>query len=196
VSKLVRRGTILCRWEPGAPKLIRVGFVVAALMVAAATLSRVALSGSEPPRCRTAHLKIAARHIAVAGGTIGGYLTFRNDGTTTCRLRGWPTVVAYTAGGVSVVATRTRSTMFGPTVTGVPTVVLKPGSRADAVFTSGDNPSPKTPCTSYRKLRVTPPGDSSSAEVSAWFASLGSWFPACTEMWLSMVVSPTDLYRG
>jgi hypothetical protein len=75
--------------------------------------------------------------------------------------------------------------------------MLHPGARAEAVFTVGDDPGPgQTTCLQYRSLHVTAPGGTRSATLSAWFASLGWWLPACSRVWVSMVVPAADLYKG
>ena len=140
-----------------------------------------------------------ARHIGAALGTAGGYLSFRDISTTSCRLSGWPTVVGITASGGAVPAERQRSTMFGPYLhtNRLPVVVLRPGERADAVFTVGDTPtSGQTTCPVYHYLRVTAPGGTKSTLLSTWFKSLGWWLPACTDVWVSMVVPAADLHKG
>jgi hypothetical protein len=161
--------------------------------------SQGSCSSSITPACLSAQLKIAARHVGAALGTAGGYLAFRNISTTNCRLSGWPTVIAITAAGTAIPAERHRSTMFGPIapIRGEPVVVIRPGERTEAVFTVGDNPTGgQTTCPVYHYLRVTAPGGTQSTLLSTWFKSLGWWLPACTHVWVSMVVPATDLYKG
>jgi hypothetical protein len=82
--------------------------------------------------------------------------------------------------------------MFGPrpTIRGVPVVTLRHGGLAVAVFTGGDNPgSGKTRCGApYRRLRVTPPGNFRSVELSAWLPYLDGYLPSCTRIEISFVV--------
>ena len=163
--------------------------------------SQGACSVANVPACASAQLRIATRHIGAALGTVGGYLAFRNTSTTTCRLSGWPTVVGITASRRALPAERRRSTMFGPDppVQGVPVVVVRPGERAEAVFTVSDIPPGQPPgatCPTYHYLRVTAPGGTRSVLLSAWFKSLGWWLPACTDVWVSMVVPAASLYTG
>ncbi len=163
--------------------------------------SQGACSAADVSMCASAQLRIAARHVGAALGTAGGYLAFRNTSTTTCRLSGWPTVVGITASGRAVPAERRRSTMFGPDppAEGVPVVVIRSGERAEAVFTVSDIPPNQPPgatCPVYHYLRVTAPGGTQSTLLSTWFKSLGWWLPACTDVWVSMVVPAASLYKG
>lgn len=135
---------------------------------------------------------------AAAGGTSGAYLGFRNEGDAPCQLAGWPLLVAVTATGKTASAVHVHTTMFGPANPAVSVVTLKPGAVAYAVFTGGDNPSGSaTKCPpSYRWLRVTPPGNSSSRVISAWLPYLGAYLPACTSIYVSETVQTSAVYRG
>ena len=84
-------------------------------------------------------------------------------------------------------------------ITGLPNVILRPGERADAVFAGTDNPYDRhgTRCRSlFRRLRITPPGNSRSVFLSAWIGWLGGYLPACQRLRLSMVVRRSDIYHG
>jgi hypothetical protein len=176
---------------------VTVAVLLATASAAAAPTS--AQPGATRP-CRTSDLRITLVHSGAAAGTVGGYVAFTNRAGTPCRLIGWPTLVAVTAAGAQTTALHRRSTMFGPSpkLTGMPAVLLRHGERADAVFTAGDNPGPgKTICPpSYRHLRVTPPGSTTSVQLSAWLPYLDAYLPACTDIEVSMVVPASDLYRG
>lgn len=150
--------------------------------------------------CRTAQLHFWVTRSGAALGTVGGYLAFTNRGALPCRLSGWPTLTALRPGASST-AVHVRETMFGPwvpptgaPVRGVPVVRLRHWQTAVAAFTAGDNPGPgETTCPpSYRQLRVTPPGDATSALVPAWIAYD---LPSCTGIEVSMVVPASDLPR-
>jgi hypothetical protein len=90
--------------------------------------------------------------------------------------------------------------MFGPNpnLKGVPVVILRHGERADAVVAGSDNPGPgMTRCPPpFRHLRITPPGNLRSVLVSAWLAGLAAYFPACSPVYVTMVVPSSYLYRG
>ena len=149
-----------------------------------------------PPTCTTSHLYIWVTHSGAALGTVGGYLAFTNRGST-CVLRGWPTLTAVGPGGTRT-AVRVRETMFGPqpTVKGVPVVRLRHGWTAVAAFTAGDNGATSARCgPDYRTLRVTPPGNTQNATVSAWIAYYDHLLPSCTGIEVSMVVAASSLPR-
>jgi hypothetical protein len=89
--------------------------------------------------------------------------------------------------------------MFGPYRTrGVPVVNLRPGQRADAVFAGSDIPGPgKTRCPPpYRRFRVSPPGGSRRAVISAWVRGLNAFMPACSGIQVTMLVPASALQRG
>jgi Protein of unknown function (DUF4232) len=162
----------------------------------------IALAGVARPAitvraCDSRHLVIRVFHTAAAGGTAGGYIGFTNGARVPCRLSGWPTVVALTATGKETPAVRSHSTMFGPYAKGVPVVTLRPGERADAVFTGAEITASGRACGArYRSLRVTPPGGSGSVLLSAWNAWLGRFMPNCGPLEVSMVVPASRLYHG
>lgn len=150
--------------------------------------------------CATSQLAIHAIHTGAALGTVGGYIAFKNTSWASCSLTGWPTLVAVTSSGQTTKALREWSTMFGPNLSAkrAPTVILHHGERADAVFTAGDHgPGPTGACPSpYRFLRVTPPNNARSVQLSAWLIGLGAYLPRCTGIYLSTVVPSADLYHG
>jgi Domain of unknown function (DUF4232) len=150
--------------------------------------------------CTTSGLRIR-RGLGGAGlGNVFAYIGFINTTHSTCRLTGWPRVVAVTAGGATSTARRIRATMFGPSpkLKGVPKVILRPGERADAVVAGSDNPGPgMTRCPpAFRYLRVTPPENSRSELVSAWLPGLAAYFPACSPIYVTMVVPAAALFHG
>jgi Protein of unknown function (DUF4232) len=155
--------------------------------------------------CRTPNLSISLIRSGAAAGTVGGWLAFKNRGSSACTLHGWPKLTAFRQGASST-ARHVESTMFGPnvpvhglfkSVTGIPRVTLRHGQTAVAVFTGGDiahGPAGDCP-PAYRHLRVTPPANSASAVIPAWIAGLGHNLPDCTPMQVSMVVPASDLPR-
>jgi hypothetical protein len=141
-------------------------------------------------------------HTAAALGTVGGYLAFTNRATA-CTLRGWPTLIAE-GPGISTRAIHVHATMFGPYVGGngkyvmdTPLVRLRHGQTAVTAFTAGDNPGEgQTRCPpSFRRLRVTPPGNAANVEISSWLAYYGRELPSCTGIEVSMVVPTSDMPR-
>jgi hypothetical protein len=170
------------------------------MLFALATLAGPASTEPALRTCRTAQLHVWVTHTGAALGTVGGYLAFTNRGTA-CTLRGWPTLTA--AGpGISTTAIHVHTTMFGPYVggngkyvTGAPIVRLRHGQTAVAAFTAGDNPGEgQTRCPpSFRRLRVTPPGNATTVEISSWLAYYGRELPSCTGIKVSMVVPASDM---
>jgi hypothetical protein len=151
--------------------------------------------------CTTSQLSIHAFHLGAALGTVGGYIAFKNRSSAPCSLTGWPTLVAVTPSRQTAKVVHAWSTMFGPTLRTkrAPTVILRHGARADAVFTAGDHsalPTGACPSPPYRFLLVTPPNTTKSVQLSAWITGLGAYLPRCTDIYLSVVVPSADLYHG
>jgi len=90
--------------------------------------------------------------------------------------------------------------MFGPVNPAVLSVTIRPGGRADAVFTGHDVPAGTADrCPpSYRQLKVTPPGNKQDAVIPAWLPApaLGIYMPACSQIVISQVVPSAALYHG
>lgn len=143
--------------------------------------------------CETSQLKITMPWSGAAAGTIGGRIGFTNIGSRPCRLHGWPVVVAINAAGQSRIAVDRLTTMFGPTLKAAPVVVLKPHATAEAVFTGGDHSISGTCPTPYRRLRVTPPGNTQAVTIRAWIPYYAHYLPACTPIWVSELVALKDL---
>jgi len=139
--------------------------------------------------CPGSALSIRLIHGGAAGPTAGGELSFTNRGNRRCILSGWPYVVGLQAMGASSRAVSVRTSQFGPFVSGIPNVVVKPGGHADAIFTAGTESSTGRSCGKpYRSLIVRAPASSKRVVLSAWIAGLGAYLPACTHIYVSMVV--------
>ncbi len=159
------------------------------------------MSAAAERKCTTPQLHVWVTHTGAGLGTVGGYLAFTNRGPTACRLSGWPTLTALRP-GASTTAVHVHATMFGPYVggtgpfvRGVPVLRLRHGQTAVAAFTAGDNLGPgETTCPPpYRQLRVTPPGNATSAVIPAWIAYYAHSLPSCTRIEVSMVVPASDM---
>jgi hypothetical protein len=143
---------------------------------------------SGPPagsgECAASQLRIALTDTGAVAGQAGGYLEFSNDGSTPCRMTGWPTVTGLTAAGKATPLRRAQSTMFGAwrRVSPLPVRTLRPGEAAYAVLAADDMPAGRSPgCPPpYVRLRVAPPGSPVSVLVSAWLPGARSYLPACT----------------
>ena len=120
----------------------------------------------------------------------GGDLTFTNTGSGSCQLAGWPQLVGVTAGGTSNAAVQVHSTQFGPFGGGTVTAVRLPaGARAAVAFIVSANNCSAT----YQTLRVTPPGNSQSVEISAWLPQVKTYLPACAAISVSPLVMASQL---
>jgi Protein of unknown function (DUF4232) len=141
--------------------------------------------------CAASALKVGLTNTGALGGQAGGYLRFTNDGTTACRMDGWPVVVAVTAAGKVTTLRHAQSTMYGAwqAPASLPVVMLPPGGSAYAVVAGDDQPAGNAArCPApYVRLRVSAPGTSASVAVSAWLPGAGSYLPSCP----SITGSPT-----
>jgi Domain of unknown function (DUF4232) len=164
------------------------------LRVAVAEPSASSATASAAPTpaagCTLAQLQLSTVNTGAAAGTVGGWLRFLNISGAPCSLRGWPTVVGVTAKGAMTRAQNKNMLLDSPNVQGTPTVVLDPGGDAFAAFAGGDNPSgTTTTCPpSISTLRITPPGASGFASVSAWNVGLGAYLSNCAGLGVTMVV--------
>jgi len=142
------------------------------------------------PVCQTSQLKIAIGPTGAAAGMSGGDLEFTNTSSTACQLVGWPQLVGITASGTSQAATQVHSTEFGPFNSGlVSALSIGAGATAGVAFVVGANNC----ADSYRTLRVTPPGNTQSAVVSAWLPQVQTYLPACAPINVSPLVMASQL---
>jgi hypothetical protein len=147
-----------------------------------------ATSSDSPPAagvdaCVTSQLKISLTNTGALAGQAGGYLKFTNDGGTSCRMSGWPTVIGLTAAGQATRLRHMQSSMFGAWhyTAPPPAITLKPGDSAYAIVAADDKPAggnARCPA-SYARLRVSPPGDSGNVTISAYLPGAVSYLPAC-----------------
>jgi hypothetical protein len=132
--------------------------------------------------CTTSQLQVSLTHTGALGGQAGGYLRFTNNSTTTCQIEGWPAVVALTASGQAATLKHAQSTMYGAwrVPAPLPVIKLQPGDSAYAVVAADDQPAGAASCPApYVRLRISPPGGSSSVVISAWLPGAGTDLPAC-----------------
>jgi hypothetical protein len=133
--------------------------------------------------CTTAQLKISLIDTGALAGQAGGYLKFTDESRASCRMSGWPAVAGLTAAGKATALLNLQSTMFGAWhyTSPPPVLTLSPGDAAYAVVAADDHPAgSSTSCPApYMRLRVSPPGDSASATISAWLPGARSYLPSC-----------------
>ncbi len=143
---------------------------------------------SSPPAvvaaCPATALSVTLTDTGALGGQAGGYLKFTDEGRRSCRMTGWPVVVALTAAGQATSAQHAESTMFGAWryAAPLPVVVLRRGDSAYAVVAASDEPvGSSTHCPEpYVRLRVGPPGRPGHVPRSAWLPGARSYLPSCT----------------
>ncbi len=163
--------------------------MVTAGAAAPAPARTAAASAAGVPGCRGSRLKVTMIYGGAAAGTVSGVLGFANQGKVPCRLAGWPAVVAAGPAGRAR-ARRTLTVFAAGTFAAPPLVMLRPGARAVAVFSSHDQPVPPlAECgPAYRRLLVTPPGSARARVVPARTSNYGLVAPACTPLQVSPVV--------
>ena len=167
--------------------------VFAVLGCASTSIARDRSGWSRPrTECRASALSIRLIRGIGAGPTVGGYLAFGNRSKRRCTLSGWPSVHGIRGTGASSRAIRERTGPLGPFVSGIPKVVLAPGHLALAVLSAAAGPtSPERSCGKpYRHLAVSAPESRKTVVLSAWITGLGAYLPACSRIYVSMVVPP------
>jgi len=112
----------------------------------------VSLHASRVPRCETTQLTIRMIHSMAGLGQSGGTLAFINRSPTSCTLHGWPKLQGLTAAGRATTARDVPAGSVGVDAIGVPTVILEPHRRADAVFVASDGSTTGAPHDQRRRL--------------------------------------------
>lgn len=114
-------------------------------------------------QCRLTELQLSAGMVSAAAGTVGVPVLFRNTGTRTCQLKGYPGVAGLNAAGQQAAqAVRTPLPNGGaPT-----TVSLAPGQVASALVRGSDVPTGTVSVCPQYTLLVTPPGETHSQRVA------------------------------
>jgi hypothetical protein len=135
--------------------------------------------------CRLSELSVSAGQGTGAAGTISVPILFRNTGTRTCQLQGWPGVAGLNATGAQVTqAVRTPNPQSGGAVP--PAVTLAPGATVSAAVQGSDVPvGTATSCVTYPSLLVTPPGETHSTVVTAAL-------PGCNGLKVFPVITGTN----
>lgn len=139
-------------------------------------------SGHFSERCSFSSLEISHAGVGVAAGHWGDRLLFRNVGSTSCSLNGYPTVIGVQS-GFPIREEPIRPTQSGyigyQTKDGSGPVELRPGESASAILegtnapaeTGGIDPGSEG-CSVYSGMRVGVPGDPG-------LKSLRSFWPGC-----------------
>lgn len=125
-------------------------------------------------------------------GQEGGLLRFTNVSRTSCRISGYPRVLAITKSGRHVHALRSRQSMLFATywlrLRPVPKLMLPHGRSGYAVLGGADNPAaagrknPRWQCPAARRLLVSPPGSRRPVTLSGFLWRSGPnriYLPLC-----------------
>ncbi|MET8233274.1 DUF4232 domain-containing protein [Micromonospora sp. NPDC005298] len=125
-------------------------------------------SDSAPGRCTTANLTVTLGAPDSASGHRGVAVVFRNSGSTTCRLTGYPGIDALGGDGRTLAhAERTPRGYLGGAARGSrpATVTLRPDGVASALVEAQAFGADGASCTPYARLLVTPPDDVRSVRL-------------------------------
>jgi hypothetical protein len=123
--------------------------------------------------CRLSELRVTAGRTQAATGHEGVPVHFTNVSHRSCDLSGYPGVAGMDEHGAQAAqAERTFSGFLGgfqhADVKEPPTVHLRPGQQGTAVVEGTSNPTGGArSCPDYRRLLVTPPGETRSTVVDA-----------------------------
>ncbi len=115
--------------------------------------------------CRLSELTLSAGQGGGAAGTIYGTILFRNSGSRTCELQGYPGVAGLNSSGQQIAqAVRVPGQGGG---NGSQAVTLAPGATVSAAVSGTDVPvGGATACADFTSLLVTPPGETHSTVVT------------------------------
>jgi hypothetical protein len=159
------------RWTIGLLAFVLLGGTAAVAAIATAGVSAASQAG----RCRDSQVTAVAAQLPGAAVSGGWVIRYRNDGSSTCTLSGYPTVVALVGiTGPSEVAAHIRNGVLGGFFgqgpgarTGLPTVLLHGRtSVASSVVEFVSAGTAQSPCTEskrlpllFRTIWVNLPGD-------------------------------------
>jgi Domain of unknown function (DUF4232) len=121
-----------------------------------------------PPECTVPQLSIELGAGTAGAGHRSAVLTFRNTGSATCRMHGYPGVAGLDGRGTQIEqARRTTSGYLGGLTSGAaaPTVDLAPGHTASAMVEAMAFRPDGSACTAYAGLLVTPPDETHSVRL-------------------------------
>lgn len=131
-----------------------------------------------PPRCTPGSLTLRRIHSATGSNQVSLTLSFRNRGSRSCFLQGWPLVEGQTTSG----AGRRAADGFIKRGHRTPVVVLQPGGSNDAFVIGGSDlpPNGRSSCGSdFRYLLIGAPHSRSFVRFSAWVPYGHEYFPPC-----------------
>ncbi len=119
------------------------------------------------PACRFSQLTVTSGSPHAGLGHVGVVLLFKNVGSETCTLFGYPGVAGLNAQGVQITqAVRTQNGYLGGAGQSVSDVILVPVKTASAIVEGTDVPTGNaTTCPTYASLLVTPPNTTQSVKI-------------------------------
>lgn len=147
------------------------GSTTTAPTTTATTASTTSTTAAGPGDCTSAQLAVSAGPGRGATGHSEVTLLFKNTGSTTCRLHGYPGVAGLDAAGKQVTqAQRTPEGFMGglsSTTAAPPTVTLTPGQTASAIVEGTDVPQGgATSCPTLAGMLVTAPNTTHAVHFS------------------------------
>jgi hypothetical protein len=126
--------------------------------------------------CSSGQIAVSLGRGGAGAGHVGAPLLFRNTGTATCVLTGYPgAALVKPSGGGQVQAIRTPSGYLGGlgSASGAPPIVrLRPGQTVSALLEGSDVAAGGGACPSYSQLLVTPPNQTVTVRLSRTWSSL------------------------
>lgn len=189
------------RWLVGATLVAALAGVSIGMSALLGSGTRKSTQASNPrpaisEQCQANQLSVSLVRSGAVLGEEGGLLRFANVSGTTCRLAGWPRVVAVEPNGRTAAEQRDAGgTMLfgwnGLARRRLPILTLQRGDSAYAIIAAGDNPVRKeTSCPRARHLRIAPPGSRRFWTISAWLPNDGHDFLPCSNEFLLSPVLP------
>lgn len=192
--------------------------VVTGTVLAARSLADVRPQPASPPRssvaagahdCRGGQLAISFVRKGAVMGQAGGLLRFTNTSGVSCRISGWPRVIAVTRSERKARASRSLQSMLFATfwqhIRPVPRLTLAQGVSGYAVLGGVDNPaaagreSSAWQCPTARRLLVSPPGSRRRVTLSGFLYPSGPnqiYLPLCGgRLWVEPIRPRPHFYN-
>ncbi len=141
-------------------------------------------SPGQPADCTAAHLEITLAQGGSGSGHRSAVLTFRNTGSGTCQLYGYPGVAGLDAHGAQLeqAARTTSGYLGGLRGTTMAVVNLSAGQSASATVEALAFRPDGSSCSGYAALLVTPPNETHAVRL-AWNTD------ACSDLQIHPVVA-------
>jgi hypothetical protein len=158
---------------------------------------------SGPSACTSSQLAVSLDQPGAGLGHVGVTILFRNTGTVSCVLEGYPGVALLDqAGRQAAQATRTPTGYLGGLLDNTstpPILTVAPGATASALLESTDVPTGNaTSCPSYQSFLVTPPNlrVSVTLRLPSHGADALSALPGCSPPQIHPVVAGSTGRQG